>query len=297
MGWGELDSLRSTGGGTGPTATGHADESSCRGLFALGGPAPAQLSPSHGSMQAPDAPRRRPLRTGRRVRPANRALLIDGLGTLVALLPPAPVLAAILAQRFGAQVSEAEAQHALVAEIAYYRAHMNEGRDRDSLAALRGRCAETLRAALPRSSELDAVDGPALTDALLASLRFAPYPDARPALVAARADGLRTVVVSNWDVSLLEVLEMTGLAPLLDGVVTSAAVGLPKPAPEIFRHALGLAGVAATGALHVGDNPAEDVAGARAAGIDPVLLARSGPPAEPRDGVRTIVSLAELTPP
>jgi len=70
------------------------------------------------------------------------------------------------------------------------------------------------------------------------------------------------------------VLELAGLAPLVDAVVTSAAVGAAKPAPEIFRHALALAGAQPARALHVGDSAAEDVAGARASGIPALLLAR-----------------------
>ena len=99
------------------------------------------------------------------------------------------------------------------------------------------------------------------------------------------------VVVSNWDVSLAEVLERVGLAPLLDGVVTSAAVGAAKPDPAIFAHALALAGVPAARARHVGDSLDEDVAGARAAGIEPVLLRRDGGP-RPGRGVRTIAGLS-----
>jgi FMN phosphatase YigB (HAD superfamily) len=45
-------------------------------------------------------------------------------------------------------------------------------------------------------------------------------------------------------------------------------------------------------ALHVGDSLAEDVAGARAAGIAALLLVRDGTPAPA--GVETIRSLREL---
>jgi len=76
---------------------------------------------------------------------------------------------------------------------------------------------------------------------------------------------------------------------MLDGVVTSAEFGVRKPAPEIFEHALGLAGVAAHEAMHIGDSLAEDVAGARAAGIEAVLINRDGDPGPP--GVRTITAL------
>ena len=69
-----------------------------------------------------------------------RALLIDAMGTLVALEPPAEPLRAELRARFGIAVSAAEAQAAMAAEIAYYRANMGRGRNAASLAALRRDC-------------------------------------------------------------------------------------------------------------------------------------------------------------
>jgi putative hydrolase of the HAD superfamily len=221
-----------------------------------------------------------------------RAVLLDALGTLLELEPPAPRLRIELAERFGLRISETDAQRAIAAEIAYYRAHLDEGRDPAALAALRSRCAEALRDGLPDDERVGAIDNAALTSALLASLRFEPFADVRPALAAARAAGRRLVVVSNWDVSLDEVLDRLGLAHVLDGVVTSAGFGARKPAPEIFEYALGLVGVAAADAIHVGDSLAEDVAGARAAGIEAVLIKRDGGPGPP--GVRTVATLAAV---
>lgn len=221
-------------------------------------------------------------------RPA--AILLDALGTLVALEPPAPRLQKELHDRFGLAVSEAEAAHAIAAEIAYYRAHLDDGRDETALRDLRRRCAEVLRSALPGAGTRLEIDP--LLEALLASLRFSAFPDARPALESARGQGLRLVVVSNWDVSLVAVLRNLGLDPLLDAIVTSAVVGARKPSPAIFDRALRLAGVPASEAVHVGDSLDEDVAGARAAGIEPILIHRGdGPPVA---GVRTISSLSEL---
>lgn len=230
-----------------------------------------------------------------RARRAPGALLIDGLGTLISLAPPAPALARELGERFAVAVTVDQAAAALRAEIAYYRAHMGEGRDADSLAVLRRSCAEVLRAALPRDDATARVDADALTQALVAALRFEAYPDAAGALRRARLAGARVIVVSNWDVSLIDVLERLGLAPLLDAVVTSAAIGAAKPAPAIFAHALALARVAPEDALHVGDSLAEDVAGARACGIPAVLLCRGGAP-HPRlpDGVSVIETLDQL---
>jgi putative hydrolase of the HAD superfamily len=220
---------------------------------------------------------------------APRVTLLDALGTLVALEPPAPRLRSELADRFGLAISEAEAARAIAAEIAYYRSHLDEGSDPARLADLRRRCAIVVRSALPAAGELE-LDP--LQDALLASLRFTAFADVRPALVAARARGQRLVVVSNWDVSLHDRLHELDLEPLLDAVLTSAEVGARKPAPAIFERALALVGAPASAAIHVGDSLEEDVAGARAAGIEPVLVRRDG--GEPVPGVRTITSLAEL---
>lgn len=217
------------------------------------------------------------------------AVLLDALGTLLALAPPGPALREELALRFGIEVSVDEASEAIAAEIAYYRAHLDEGRDADSLAALRRRCAEVVREALPSTAELGA---DVLTDALLASLRFRAFPDVAPALASLRARGIRLVVVSNWDISLHDVLARLELAPLLDGVLTSAEAGERKPAPGIFRRALALASVAAAEAVHVGDSIHEDVEGARAAGIEPILIRRDGGDAAP--GTRTIAGMGEL---
>lgn len=221
---------------------------------------------------------------------APRAVLFDALGTLVALEPPAPLLRSGLQARAGIAVGAAEAELALAAEISYYRAHLDEGRDRPSLAALRRRCTEVLRAALPTSAH--SIEFDLLQAILLDALRFSAFPDARTAIRTIRRLHARTVVVSNWDVSLEDVLEGLHLTPLLDAVVTSARVGARKPSAAIFAHALDLAGVAPERAVHVGDSFKEDVEGARAAGIMPILLRRGGGPGPP--GLRTISSLTEL---
>lgn len=224
-------------------------------------------------------------------RRALHAVLIDALGTLLELEPPAPFLRAELAARFGVTLSETDAQRAVAAEIAYYRRHFDEGRDARSLAALRECCAQALRDAVPDEVRARLSPASSLVDALLASLRFRLYPDVRPALRSYRERGLTIVVVSNWDVSLHGVLRRLSAASLVDGIVTSAEARARKPAPAIFELALRIAGVAAGEAVHVGDSLEEDVAGARAVGIEPVLVSRDGSPGP--EGVRTISSLAD----
>jgi putative hydrolase of the HAD superfamily len=216
----------------------------------------------------------------------TRAVLLDALGTLVHFEDPAPRLRDALRERLAVEVPLETAGAAMKAEIAYYRAHLHEGRDAESLADLRRRAADAMRPVLQ-------VDGD-LTGPLLAALRFRAYPDAAPALATLRSRGLAIVVVSNWDHSLHERLAETGLAPLVDGAVASAELGYAKPDRAIFEHALELAGAAPGEALHAGDSPREDVDGALAAGLRAVLVARGERPADAR--VPVIASLTELPP-
>lgn len=204
----------------------------------------------------------------------TRAILLDVLGTLVELEPPWEHLPEILSD----SVPRADLVRAFRAEMAYYREHSHEGRDRESLADLRARCAAVLSGELGREIPVET---------LMASIRFRAFPDAAPALAALRARGLRLVSVSNWDCSLPEVLDRVGLLNALDEVVFSAGAGARKPEPEIFRQALELVECGPHEALHVGDNPEEDVAGARAAGIRTLLL--------DRDGVRVPTTEATIT--
>lgn len=220
----------------------------------------------------------------------RRAVLLDALGTLLELEDPGPTLAAELAAR-GAPVTVAQSRTAVLAEMAYYRAHHDEASDEERLADLRRRCAEVLRDSLPPAAR--ALGVPGLTEALLAALRFRPYREVPEALAALRGQDLRLVVVSNWDVSLHEQLRATGLDALVDGAVSSAEVGAGKPHPAMFGRALALAGAAPAEAVMVGDSPDTDVAGALAQGIAAVLVDRWGGAAVPA-GAHVLPSLAGL---
>jgi putative hydrolase of the HAD superfamily len=219
-------------------------------------------------------------------RESTRSVLLDALGTIVELERPWPHLVDELAAR-GVVVREDDARAAMLAEMAYYRAHHDEASSWPALRDLRRRCAaviqEQLRTALPLAD---------VEEALLGAVRFRPYPEVPHVLASLRERGARLAVVSNWDVSLHDVLERTALRPLVDTVVISAEQGVAKPDPAIFRIALERLGTTAAGALHVGDSVEHDVAGARAAGIEAVLVARDG--AEVPDGVRAIATLDEL---
>lgn len=202
----------------------------------------------------------------------TRAVIFDAFGTLVTMEDPAAALREELERR-GIDVTHERAAAAFRAEIAYYLEHSLEGRDAESLDRLRDRCAEVLRASLadPR------LDHASARAAMLAAIRFTAFPDAPAALRTLRERGLRLAIASNWDVSLGDALARTGLAGLADAVVSSAEVGAAKPDRRLFEAALARLGCAADEALYVGDSPANDVAGATAAGIAAVLVRRAGP--------------------
>ena len=140
-----------------------------------------------------------------------------------------------------------------------------------------------------------------LIDTILAA-QYAPdswelYPDVRPTVSELRAAGLRLGIVSDWGSNLLPIIEGLGLAAELDFVLASGAVQLSKRDPAFFRLAAERAGVAPDEALMVGDTLSSDVEGARAAGMDGVLLRRPGwrdGRHAPPPGVPVIASLAEL---
>lgn len=112
------------------------------------------------------------------------------------------------------------------------------------------------------------------------------FPEVPETLAALAAAGVRLAVVSNWDERLPLLLDRLGLAPRFRAIVTSAAVGWEKPHPAIFARAVAALGVAPEEVVHVGDDRREDVAGARAAGLQALHLDRGG------EG--DLASLAEL---
>jgi len=154
-----------------------------------------------------------------------------------------------------------------------------------------------MNAETPMAAEL-AIPGlseEAATGALLAAIEWRAYAEVPPVLAGLRARGIRLAVVSNWDATLPEVLGALGLLPLFELVLASAPEGRSKPDPELFRRALARVGVESHEAIHVGDSEEHDVLGARAAGIEPVLLRRHGPTRRASMfGVRTISTLREL---
>lgn len=90
---------------------------------------------------------------------------------------------------------------------------------------------------------------------------------ARSALRALRRRGLALAVASNFDHRLHGLLRGHGLDGAFEAVVLPAEAGAVKPDPALLRLALARLGLPAAAAVYVGDEPAQDAAAARAAGI------------------------------
>jgi len=199
------------------------------------------------------------------------AVTLDAMGTLVFIEPPGPRLQRSLERRLGLAVELTRCEGAMRVEMRHYRAHCTAAHDASSLAALRLDCASLIADALALE-----VSGPELLPSLTDAISFQVYADAAPALRQLAAAGLKLAVIANWDISLTDVLRRLGLAEPFAAIVTAAAVGAAKPAPEPFRAALEQLGVDAARCVHVGDDPVTDIAGARGAGLTAVLVDRSG---------------------
>ncbi|MBI2859205.1 MAG: HAD-IA family hydrolase [Chloroflexi bacterium] len=126
---------------------------------------------------------------------------------------------------------------------------------------------------------------------------FALYDDVIPALEMLKARQITTVMISNISQDLKPLLAQLGLARLLDHSVSPREAGAEKPDPRIFSYALAQSGVQPDEAVHVGDQYHVDVAGARAAGIQPILIDRLDLLKDcdcPR--IRTLLEIASVLP-
>jgi putative hydrolase of the HAD superfamily len=111
---------------------------------------------------------------------------------------------------------------------------------------------------------------------------FELFDDARPALAALRAHGLKLGLLSNTERDLELFVAHHSLE--VDAVLTSRLHGKTKPHETIFRRMLELLAVAAADAVMVGDSVEDDVEGARAIGMRAILVDRAR--VYPGDGER-----------
>jgi len=193
------------------------------------------------------------------------ALLLDAAGTL--LRPAEPVAqtyarharalgveitASVIVERFVAAMAEAEPLRAGASDWRGFWARVVE------------RCTGT--------------DDPRLLDGLIEHFAdpraWTITPGAAACCVRVRARGMKVGVVSNWDHHLRPLLAGLGVFDWIDVLVVSGEEGVAKPDAAMFERACARLGVPIDRALHVGDDPIADLAGARAAGCAALLFGR-----------------------
>jgi HAD superfamily hydrolase (TIGR01549 family) len=101
---------------------------------------------------------------------------------------------------------------------------------------------------------------------------FELFEDALPVLEELRVAGVEIGLVSNGIRDLTEFVAHHRLD--VDAIVDSRSHGRVKPHPTIFQAALDVLGVAPAEAVMVGDSLEEDVEGARALGMQAILIDR-----------------------
>lgn len=103
---------------------------------------------------------------------------------------------------------------------------------------------------------------------------YRAFDDVKPALARIRHEGIKTAVISNADRDVTIICVHFDFAILMDLIVTSALVGWEKPDPRTFQAAYETLEVEPSRALHIGDQPKSDVAGALAVGMQAALIDR-----------------------
>jgi 2-haloacid dehalogenase len=126
--------------------------------------------------------------------------------------------------------------------------------------------------------------------------RLGAYPEARPALEALRAKGLKIAILSNGTPRMLAAAaEAAGISPLLDGILSVETVGVYKPSPSVYRLALDRLRLWPAEIVFVSAN-GWDAHAAKAFGLRVAWCNRTGQPPEriPERPDAEIRSLAEL---
>ena len=129
---------------------------------------------------------------------------------------------------------------------------------------------ESLRLALDGSGDDPALAGAAFEVFYAARNEVDLYPEV-PAALRRLSAAYPLLALTNGNAD----LGRTGIAPWFRGGLSAREFGVGKPDPRIFIEACRRLGCAPAEVLHVGDDPALDVEGARAAGLQAAWLRRS----------------------
>ena len=224
-----------------------------------------------------------------------RALTLDATGTLITLARPVGETYAEIARSFGADLDPDAVDASLRSAFSEMPPLSFPGAPPSRIPGLeRGWWRELVSRVAAEAGGIEAFS--AFFDALYEHYgrggAWRAYPEAEEVLQTLRARGCRTAVISNFDSRLMNILRALELDHYFDLVTYSSASGSAKPESAIFALTLSRLDVRPDEALHAGNDPRTDVEGARAAGLQGVLIDRSRPQGDANNEV--ITSLLDL---
>lgn len=229
--------------------------------------------------------------------PRYRCIAFDAVGTIIQPTPSAAEVYYQMARRFGSRLSSDEIARR-------FRQAFRESEQGDAAVApeLRLMTSETRETERWRWIVETVIDDIADTAGCFAELfahfsrpeSWRCFEDVPAALERLEKGGYRVAIASNFDSRLHAVCD--GLAPLrnVGQRVISSEVGCRKPGRAFFEALVAKAGCAPGEVLMVGDDAANDIAGARQAGLAAVLINRRGQPGP--DEIGSLVELCERLP-
>lgn len=207
--------------------------------------------------------------------PGTRAVFFDAVGTLIHPDPPAPVAYAAVAQSLGSRLTAAEIaarfRTAFAREEAFDRANglrTSEERERRRWRNIVGDVLDDVR------------DGERCFEELFRHFgrpgAWRLDPDAGEMLAGLGRRGYVLGMASNYDGRLRSVAAGKPELRPVRHLVISSEVGWRKPAPEFFAALSATTGLAPAHILFAGDDRANDFDGARAAGLQAILVGAGG---------------------
>jgi REG-2-like HAD superfamily hydrolase len=217
----------------------------------------------------------------------TQAVFFDVGDTLI-LGHPKLWLFPLLEQR-GLQFDAQRTREAIQAAYGAYNAHFQEAKDFESALPLWRTFHRNMMRELGLEAHADEI-ADYLADHWNDPSVWPLAPGAREVLEQLKAWGYRLAVVSNWDGMLPSILEAIGLTRYFDYLAVSALEGVTKPDPRIFQAALNALSVPPSATIHIGDS-VEDVEGAKAAGITPILFDAYGRNPEALHDLRELLPL------
>ena len=231
-----------------------------------------------------------------------RFILLDAVGTLMCPCPEVAVAYQRIGQKFGSRLTTQELKARFRAalrrqdqlDVPDQTESSATGLDRrptdNELERNRWRSivSEVFCDVVPSSEKLFQ----SLWDHFSESQNWTLYKDVEPTWTALEKMGCELGIASNFDDRLPRIV--AGMPPLdqCKNLFWSSQIGYPKPSPRFFERIQQQLDVEPAEILFVGDNPLNDVQGAREAGWDTILIDRDATTSND-ESIRSLLELQD----